>query len=222
MAGKASGVAYQIAGIIGAELARQAVDALASRAWRAVSQSRGELKAERILRVQSVVIEQPKGLAEKRQDFHFASMNQTLKQSEWTFNLGVVAMAGGAAIILSGAALAVVHAGKPDRDYAQLVKHLAGGLMTSGGGGALMLHSKRTMANLAKAAESNEKRMNDDHNLEVAMTFIDRVEDPQERDRLNSAAAMKALGLDARPETTADHSLPGEQLKEIEPGSSAN
>lgn len=195
VAGKASGVAYQIAGIIGAELARQTVDALASCVWRTVSQSWGELKAERILRVQNVVIEQPKGLAEKRQDFHFAFMNQTLKQSAWTFNFGVVVMAGGAAIILSGAALAVVHAGKPDRDYAQLVKSLAGGLMTSGGGGALMLHSKRTMANLAKAAESNEKRMDDDRNLEVAMTFIDRVEDPQERNRLNSAVAMKALGI---------------------------
>ncbi|MET7828512.1 hypothetical protein ABZT23_28010 [Streptomyces sp. NPDC005386] len=222
MTGKASGVAYQIAGIIGAELARQAVDALASRVWRNVSQPWGELKAERILRVQDVFIEQPKSLAEKRQDFQVDFMNHTLKQSEWTFGLGVVFMAGGAAVILTGAALAVVHAGKPDRDYAQLVKSLAGGLMTSGGGGALMLHSKRTMANLAKAAESNEKRMDNDHKLEVAMTFIDRVEDTQERDRLNSAAAMKALGLDAKPETMVDRLLPGEQSKEIEPGSSTN
>ncbi|WP_405465582.1 hypothetical protein OG783_20280 [Streptomyces jietaisiensis] len=220
MAGKAGGVAYQIAGIIGAELARQAVDALAWRVWRNVSRPWGELKAERVLQVQNVFIEQPKGLAEKRQDFQVDFMNHTLKQSEWTFNLGVAFTAGGAAIILTGAALALVHAGKPERDYAQLVKSLAGGLVTGGGGGALMLHSKRAMANLAKAAEENEKKIDSDRDVEVAMTFIDRVEDPQERDRLNSAAAMKVLGIDAKPEAMFDRLLPGEQLKPIEPGGS--
>ncbi|MBZ6207027.1 hypothetical protein KVH31_10980 [Streptomyces olivaceus] len=220
MAGKASGVAYQIAGIIGAELARQAGGALASCVWRTVSQTWGELKAERVLQVQNVFIEQPKGLAEKRQDFQVDFMNHTLKQSEWTFRLSVVFMAGGAGIALAGGVLALVNAGKPDRDYVRLVTSLAGGLMTSGGGGALALHSKRTIANLAKAAESNEIKIGNDHNLEVAMTFIDRVEDPQERDRLNSAAAMKLLGMDAKPETIDDHSLSREQPKEIEPGGS--
>ncbi|MGW2782669.1 TRADD-N-associated membrane domain-containing protein [Streptomyces populi] len=221
MAGKASGIAYQIAGIIGTELARQAVDALASRAWRAVSQSRDELKAERVLRVQNVFIEQPKGLAEKRQDFQFAFLNHTLKQSDWTFRLSVGFMSGGAMIVLTGAALAVVHAGKPDRSYVPLVTSLTGALLTSGGG-VLAKHSERAKASLAKAAESNEKRIDDDRNLEVAMTFIDRVEDLQTRDRLNSAAAMKALGLEVKPETIGDHPLPGEQPKEIEPGSSTN
>ncbi|MFF5160876.1 hypothetical protein ACFY3N_32470 [Streptomyces sp. NPDC000348] len=217
MAGKASGVAYQIAGIIGAELARQAGAALVSRAWRTVSRSWGELKAERVVQVQNVFIEQSKGLAEKRQDFQVDFMNHTLKQSQWTFRLSVVFMAGGAGIVLAGGVLALVNAGKSDRDYVRLVTSLAGGLMTSGGGGALALHSKRTMANLAKAAESNEKKIDNDHNLEVAMTFIDRVEDPQERNRLNSMAAMKALGIEAQPKTMVNRLLPDQQPKEIEP-----
>jgi hypothetical protein len=221
MTGKASGFAYQIAGIIGAELARQAGEALASCVWRTVSQSWGELKAERVLQVQNVFIEQPKGLAEKRQDFQFAFLNHTLKQSEWTFRLSVLFMSGGATIVLTGAALALVHAGKPDRSYVPLVTSLTGALIT-GGGGALAKHSKRARANLAKVAESNENKIDDDRNLEVAMTFIDRVEDPQERDRLNSAAAMKVLGMEVAPEGTVDRLLPGEQPKEIEPGGSTN
>ncbi|WP_097923039.1 hypothetical protein [Streptomyces sp. wa1063] len=217
MAGKAGGVAYQLAGMIGAELARQAINALASRAWRTVNQSWGELKAERVLQVQNVFIEQPKSLAEKRQDFQGDFMNHTLKQSDWTFRLSVGFMSGGAVVVLTGAALALVHAGKPDRSYVPLVTSLTGVLLTSGGG-VLAKHSERARANLAKAAESNEKKIDNDHNLEVAMTFIDRVEDPQERDRLNSAAAMKVLGIDAKPEAIGDHLLSGEQPKEIEPG----
>ncbi|MET9847531.1 TRADD-N-associated membrane domain-containing protein [Streptomyces ossamyceticus] len=217
MTGKASGIAYQIAGIIGAQLARQAGEALVSRGWRTVSQSWGELKADRVLQVQNVFIEQPKGLAEKRQDFQFAFLNHTLKQSDWTFRLSVGFKSGGAVIILAGAALALVHAGKPDRSYVPLVTGLTGALLTSGGG-VLAKHSERARTNLAKAAESNENKIDDERNLEVAMTFIDRVEDPQERDRLNSAAAMKALGLETKPETMVDRLLPGEQPKEIDPG----
>ncbi|WP_306339587.1 hypothetical protein [Streptomyces sp. AS13] len=203
--------------MIGAELARQAINALASRAWRTVNQSWGELKAERVLQVQNVFIEQPKSLAEKRQDFQVDFMNHTLKQSDWTFRLSVSFMWGGAVVVLTGAALALVHAGKPDRSYVPLVTSLTGVLLTSGGG-VLAKHSERARTNLAKAAESNEKKIDNDHNLEVAMTFIDRVEDPQERDRLNSAAAMKVLGIDAKPEAIGDHLLSGEQPKEIEPG----
>jgi hypothetical protein len=220
MTGKVSGVAYEIAGAIGAQLARQAAEAIASRVWRTISQPRGEQQAERVVQIQNVFVDQPKGLAEKRQDFQFAVLNHTLKQSEWTFRLSVGFMAGGAAIVLTGAALALVHAGKPDRDYLRLVTSLTGGLMTGGVGGALALHSKRTMANLAKAAEENEKKIDSDRNIEVAMTFIDRVGDPQERDRLNSAAAMKALGMEAKPETMVDRLTPGDQAKEIEPGGS--
>ncbi|MFF4477684.1 hypothetical protein ACFY1A_11840 [Streptomyces sp. NPDC001520] len=154
-------------------------------------------------------------LAKQRQKFHFDFLNQTLKQAEWTFRLSVWFMTGGALIILAGGVLALVHAGNPDLSYLPLVTSLTGGLITVGGG-ALALHSKRTMANLTKAAEENEKKIDIDHKLEVATTFIDRVEDPEAKDRLNSAAAMKALGMDAKPETMVDRLLPGEQPKEIE------
>ncbi|MFJ6308246.1 MULTISPECIES: TRADD-N-associated membrane domain-containing protein [Streptomyces] len=158
-------------------------------------------------------------LAKQRQKFHFDFLNHTLKQAEWTFRLSVWFMTGGALIILAGGVLALVHAGNPDVSYLPYVTTLTGALITTGGG-ALAVHSKRTMANLTKAAEDNEKKIDIDHKLEVATTFIDRVEDSEAKDRLNSAAAMKALGMDAKPETMVDRLLPGEQPKEIEPGDS--
>ncbi len=158
-------------------------------------------------------------LAGQRQKFHFDFLNHTLKQAEWTFRLSVWFMTGGALIILAGAALALVHAGNPDLNYLPYVTALTGALITTGGG-ALAVHSKRTMANLTKAAEDNEKKIDIDHKLEVATTFIDRVANSKQKDDLNTAAAMKALGMDAPPETMVNRLLP-EQPKEIEPGGRA-
>ncbi|MFC7468401.1 hypothetical protein ACFQVA_13890 [Actinomadura keratinilytica] len=49
----------------------------------------------------------------------------------------------------------VVHADHPDLSYLPYATSLTGALITVGGG-ALALHSKRTTANLTKAAEDNE------------------------------------------------------------------
>ncbi|MFJ4702619.1 MULTISPECIES: hypothetical protein [unclassified Streptomyces] len=73
---------------------------------------------------------------------------------------------------------------------------LTGALFTVGGG-ALALHSRRTMANLAKAAEDNQEKIEAEHRLDKATTLIDRIEDPAAKDRLNAAAALKALGADS-------------------------
>ncbi|MFB8348969.1 TRADD-N-associated membrane domain-containing protein [Streptomyces niveus] len=158
-------------------------------------------------------------LAKQRQKFHFDFLNHTLKQAEWTFRLSVWFMTGGALVILAGAVLALFHAGNPDVSYLPYVTALTGALITVGGG-ALALHSKRTMANLTNAAEDNEKKIDIDHKLEVATAFIDRVADSKQKDDLNTAAAIKALGMDAAPEVMVNRLLPDQQPKEIEPGDS--
>ncbi|WP_237406371.1 hypothetical protein [Streptomyces sp. M2CJ-2] len=197
----------------------------------AAERPRVEQRVERVDQIQNVFIDQSHGvqigdthtqsspLAEQRQKFHFDFLNHTLKQAEWTFRLSVWFMTGGALVILAGAVLALVHAGNPDISYLPYVTALTGALITVGGG-ALAVHSKRTMANLTKAAEDNEKKIDIDHKLEVATSFIDRVEDPEAKDRLNSAAAMKALGMEAKPEMMVDRLLPGDRAREIEPGGS--
>ncbi|WP_243878011.1 hypothetical protein [Streptomyces sp. SUK 48] len=159
------------------------------------------------------------GLAERRQKFHFEFLKHALKQAEWTFRLSVYFMTGGAAVILVGAVLALVHAGSPNHGYVPLVTGLTGVLITTGGG-ALALHSKRAMANLTKAAERIEDKIDADHQLETATTFIDRVQDKDAKDRLNAAAAMKALNMQAN-QTMVNRLLPGDQAKEIEPGDTA-
>ncbi|WP_405684367.1 hypothetical protein [Streptomyces sp. NBC_00057] len=164
----------------------------------------------------------PESLAEQRQKFHFEFLNHSLKQAEWTFRLSVWFMTGGALVILAGAVLALVYAGNPDVSFLPYVTALTGALITVGGG-ALALHSKRTMANLTKQAEHNEGKIDVDHKLEMATIFIDRVDDPERKDRLNSAAAMKALDMQSSPEVMVDRLLPGQeprQLGEIEPGGS--
>ncbi|MGW4345581.1 TRADD-N-associated membrane domain-containing protein [Streptomyces sp. NPDC004690] len=198
-----------------------------------VGATRVEQRVDRVDQIQNVFIGQEREtnlgdvedrptttLAEQRQKFHFDFLNHTLKQAEWTFRLSVWFMTGGALVILAGAVLALVHAGNPDLSYLPLVTSLTGALITVGGG-ALALHSKRTMANLTKAAEDNESKIDIDHKLEIATSLIDRVQDPQAKDRLNSAAALKALGMEAQPETMVNRLLPDPQTKEIEPGDPA-
>lgn len=159
-------------------------------------------------------------LAEQQQKFFFNFLNKSLNQSEWTFRLSVWFMAGGAAIILTAAVLGLVHAGNPDLSYLPIVTFLTGALIT-GGGGALSLHARRARAHVTEQADRMDAKIDLHHKMETATTFIDRVDDPAVRDRLNSAAAMKALDMQSTPEVMVDRLLPGQESRqpgEIEPG----
>ncbi|WP_233273393.1 TRADD-N-associated membrane domain-containing protein [Streptomyces broussonetiae] len=155
-------------------------------------------------------------LAEQRQKFHFEFLNHSLKQAEWTFRLSVWFMTGGAAVILVGAVLALLHAGSPSHGYVPLVTSLTGALITVGGG-ALAVHARRARAHVTEQAQRIEDKIDADHQLETATTFINRVSDPDAKDRLNAAAAMKALNMQAN-QTMVNRLLPSDQPKEIEPG----
>ncbi|WP_326739043.1 TRADD-N-associated membrane domain-containing protein [Streptomyces sp. NBC_01022] len=161
-------------------------------------------------------------LAEQRQEFFFDFLKHSLKQAEWTFRLSVWFMAGGAAIILTAAVLGLVHAGNPDLSFLPIVTFLTGALIT-GGGGALAVHARRARAHVTEQADRMDVKIDLDHKMETATTFIDRVDDPAVRDRLNSAAAMKALDMQSTPEVMVDRLLPGQENRqpgEIEPGGS--
>ncbi|MER5817338.1 hypothetical protein [Streptomyces californicus] len=159
-------------------------------------------------------------LAEQRQKFFFNFLKHSLKQAEWTFRLSVWFMAGGAGIVLTAAVLGLVHAGNPDLSYLPVVTFLTGALIT-GGGGALAVHARRARAHVTEQADRMDIKIDLDHKMETATTFIDRVDDPAVRDRLNSAAAMKALDMQSTPEVMVDRLLPepgSRRPDEIEPG----
>ncbi|MCX5124635.1 hypothetical protein [Streptomyces sp. NBC_00347] len=159
-------------------------------------------------------------LAEQRQEFFFDFLRHSLKQAEWTFRLSVWFMSGGAAVILAGGILALVHAGNPDLSYIPIVTCLTGGLFTVGGG-ALAVHARRSRAHVTEQADRMDIKIDLDHKLETATALIDRVEDPVARDRLNTAAAMKALDMQSTPDVMVNRLLPEQDARvagEIEPG----
>lgn len=162
----------------------------------------------------------PPTLAEQRQRFYFDFLKHSLRQAEWTFRLSVWFMSGGAAVILAGGVLALVHAGNPDLSYLPLVTSLTGALITVGGG-ALAVHARRARAHVTEQADRIDDKIDLDHKFETATALIDRVDDRTARDRLNAAAAMKALGMEPSPETMVDRLLPEEGFgpdRQIEPG----
>ncbi|MFE2633339.1 hypothetical protein ACFXKF_00795 [Streptomyces scopuliridis] len=162
-------------------------------------------------------------LAERRQRFFFDFLKHLLSQAEWTFRLSVWFMSGGAAVILAGGILALVHAGNPDLSYLPVVTSLTGALITVGGG-ALAVHARRARTHVTEQADRMDAKIDHDHRLETATTLIDRVEDPVARDRLNAAAAMKALDIQPTPDVMVDRLLPEQQSRqpgEIEPDGSA-
>ncbi|MFY1625876.1 TRADD-N-associated membrane domain-containing protein [Micromonospora sp. WMMD735] len=164
-------------------------------------------------------------LASERQKLYFGFFRQALQQAETTFRLSVIFMSCGAAIILASAILALINAGNPNVDYLPLVTSLTGLLITVGGG-ALAIHSNRARRHLAEQAERLDVKIEQDHKLEQASVFIERVDDARLKDRLRAMTAMQALGISPDPDLTANQILPeqGESAKEIgrkHPGNSA-
>ncbi|GGS92530.1 TRADD-N-associated membrane domain-containing protein [Streptomyces violaceus] len=171
---------------------------------------------------ESASVDQRETLAEQRQRFFFDFLKYSLKQAEWTFRLSIWFMSGGAAVILTGGVLALIHAGNPDLSYLPIVTSLTGALFTVGGG-ALAVHARRARAHVTEQADRMDMKIDQDHKLERATSLIDQVEDPIARDRLKTAAAMKALDMQPSPETMADRLLPDQSDRpagEIAPGGS--
>ncbi|MEW1888030.1 hypothetical protein [Streptomyces sp. NBC_00523] len=158
-------------------------------------------------------------LASQRQKFFFNFLGQSLRQAEITFRLSVIFMSAGAAIILAGGVLALVHAGNPDLNYLPLVTALTGALVTTGGG-ALAIHSNRARKHVTDQADRMDLKIEEDHKLERAHALIDRVQDDRLKDRLNAITAMRVLGMAPDPETVVNRVIPeeGNVTGEIETG----
>ncbi|MGW7212122.1 TRADD-N-associated membrane domain-containing protein [Streptomyces collinus] len=138
------------------------------------------------------------------------TFRQALRHAEATFRLSVAFMAGGAAIILAGGILALIHAGNPDLSYLPIITSLTGALIT-GGGGALAIHANRARKHLTEQGERLDEQIAEDHKVERLRGWIDRVVNPDTRDQLNTTAAIKDMGLDPDPAAVTDRVLPEAQ-----------
>jgi hypothetical protein len=146
-------------------------------------------------------------LASERQKLFFEFVRQALRQSETTFRLSVIFMSGGAAIILAGGILALIHAGNPHLGYVPVVTSLTGALITTGGG-ALAIHSNRARKHLTEQAHGLDMKIEEDHRLEKASVLIDRVQDQGLKDRLHAMTAIRTLGMSPDPKTVTNRVLP--------------
>ncbi|MET9085326.1 hypothetical protein ABZX77_26165 [Streptomyces sp. NPDC004237] len=138
-----------------------------------------------------------------------------MTHAQWMIFISVFAVAAGVVAMIVGVGMALANTGSPHGYVTG-----ASGLAASLGGGALHRHAKRAMADLTDAAKRNEDKIDVDHQIEVATTLINRVGDTDLKDRLNSAAALKALNIHPNADTMFNNLLPGDARKEIEPGAS--
>ncbi|MFJ8155845.1 hypothetical protein [Streptomyces sp. NPDC094468] len=146
-------------------------------------------------------------LASERQRLRMDMYRQALSHAEMTFRLSVFFMAGGAAVILTGAVLALLHAGQGGADYTPLITSLTGVLIT-GGGGALAIHANRARKHLTEQGDRLDTQIERDHKVEKLRGWIDRVVNADTRDHLNAAAAMSDMGLEPNPDAVAERVLP--------------
>lgn len=156
-------------------------------------------------------------LAEQRQKFHFDVLKLKMTHAQWMIFISVFAVAFGVVALIIGAAMALANTGST-HGYVTA----ASGLAASLGGGALHRHAKHSMADLTDAAKRNEDKVDADYELEAATTFIDRVQDQGAKDRLNAAAALKAMNIQPNADTMFNRLLPGDPPREIEPGAPNN
>ncbi|MFD8599239.1 hypothetical protein ACFV1L_29965 [Kitasatospora sp. NPDC059646] len=146
-------------------------------------------------------------LAVERQRLRMAAYRQALRQNEIMFLLSVVAMASGAGVVLTGAVIAVLHASSGAPVSVPLITSLAGALITTVGG-ALAVHTNRSRRHLAEQDDRLDAQIERDHLIEKLRGWIDRVADPETRDRLNATAAMREMGVEPDSTVVTNRVLP--------------
>ncbi|MFF8771857.1 hypothetical protein [Kitasatospora sp. NPDC015120] len=146
-------------------------------------------------------------LSVERQRLRMAAYRQALRHNEMMFILSVLAMASGAGVVLTGAVLAVLHASHGETVSVALITSLAGALITTVGG-ALAVHTNRSRRHLAEQDDRLDAQIARDHLIEKLRGWIDRVADPETRDRLNATAAMREMGLEPDSTIVTNRVLP--------------
>ncbi|MGF6886312.1 hypothetical protein ABIA39_000279 [Nocardia sp. GAS34] len=149
-----------------------------------------------------------------RARYYFRFLGQSLTQATVTFILSMLVATAGMAVVLVGAALAVVHANAHASTVVPLLTGVAGIAVTTCGG-AMAVQANKARKHAAEQAATVRQDMKSDQSFDRATTLIGKVDNPVLRDRLLAITAVNELGLSPNPIDLSKH-LPAEP-KPVEP-----
>lgn len=139
------------------------------------------------------------GREDPREEFLSNVRSLALSEAKSVSLLSRICMTAGAAIVLCGGLLALLHHGGAVGPSTAL-----GGVLVGTCGGAFALQSKRSHKRLTEEARRVSEELQLDHTREEALALIEGIDNAELRDRLRSITAMRTLGLAPAPEDVAN------------------
>lgn len=142
----------------------------------------------------------PRSSSDRRAEFVYGSYEDERREAKLTFwlSLGVASVA--AIFALSAAGVALFHGGDQSTKWVATFVSSA----VAVGGGVWHKHARDARAKVSEHVERVEKQVEADDLYEKTNARIDRIQDPQMRDRANAATLVAELGFQADPDTLTD------------------
>jgi hypothetical protein len=142
----------------------------------------------------------PPTTSDRRAEFVYGSYEDERKEAKLTFwlSLGVASVA--AVFALSAAGVALFHGGDQSTKWVATFVSTA----VAVAGGVWHKHARDARAKVSKHVERVEKQVEADDHYERTNARIDRIQNPEMRDRANVASLVAELGFEADPNTLTD------------------
>jgi hypothetical protein len=136
----------------------------------------------------------------RRAEFVYGSYEDERKEAKITFWLSLCVASVAAIFALSAAGLALFQGGAQSTKWVTTFVSTA----VAVAGGVWHKHARDARAKVSDHVKRVEKKVEADDHYEKTNARIDRIQDPQMRDRLNAAATIADLGFQADPDTITD------------------
>jgi hypothetical protein len=144
--------------------------------------------------------EQEPTSSSRRAEFVYGSYEDQRKEAKITFWLSLAVASVAAIFALSAAGLALFQDGAQSGKWVTTFVSTAVAIA----GGVWHRRARDTRAEVSGHVKRVEKKVEADDHYEKTNARIDRIQDPQMRDRLNAAATIADLGFQADPDTITD------------------
>ncbi|MEU3520550.1 hypothetical protein ABZ770_35740 [Streptomyces sp. NPDC006654] len=136
----------------------------------------------------------------RRAEFVYGSYEDERKEAKITFWLSLAVASVAAIFALSAAGLALFQGGSQSTKWVTTFVSTA----VAVAGGVWHKNARDARAKVSDHVKRVEKKVEADDHYEKTNARIDRIQDPQMRDRLNAAASIADLGFQADPNTVTD------------------